>query len=88
MDLSFGRGWKTTAAASLRLDYPRLVAILASAQGSSRTAEVASQIAIAGDTPVGTVQGLVAVLDPRPGWLVAGRVLSGSFNPEVAVGPP
>jgi hypothetical protein len=82
MDLSFGRKGARRAATALRLDYPRLLAILASVQGSSRTARVASRLS--GGEATRAEDGLVALFDPGADWIAVTAVLGGSFNPRAA----
>jgi len=82
MDLSFGRSRGTLKAAPLRLDYPRLIAILTATQGASRTARVAGRIQAGGLN--GSADGLVALFDPGSDWIAVTAVLGGSFNPRVA----
>ena len=86
MDLSFGRARRRRAIAPLRLDYPRLIAILSAAQAASRTAEIDGRLARLGAGVPRPLEELVALLDP--GGQVAGAgALNGSFNPGVAACP-
>jgi hypothetical protein len=82
MDLSFGRNRARRTAAALRLDYPRLLAILASVQGASRTARVAGRLSRGGTTCA--EDGLVALFDPGADWIAVTAVLGGSFNQRAA----
>jgi hypothetical protein len=82
MDLSFGRNRAMHKAAPLRLDYPRLIAILTSVQGASRTVQVAARLQ--SGSLNGTPDGLVALFDPGADWMAVTAVLGGSFNPRVA----
>ena len=82
MDLSFGRNRVKRQTVPLRLDYPRLIAILTSVQGASRTAQLAGRVE-AGSLS-GTPDGLVALFDPGCDWIAVTAVLGGSFNPRVA----
>jgi hypothetical protein len=81
MDLSFGRA-RVKPAASLPLDYPRLVAILTSLQGASRTAQVAGRL-LREDGAGRPSEGLVALFDPQCDWMAAATSLEGSFNPRL-----
>jgi hypothetical protein len=82
MDLSFGRKHARRTVAALRLDYPRLIAILASVQSASRTAQVAGRLSRGRISPA--EDGLVALFDPGADWMAVTAKLGGSFNPRVA----
>lgn len=84
MDLSFGRTRKRRTAAPVRLDYPRLTAIVAAAQAASATAGVEGRLSQHGSARVTPVEGLVALLESDAGWMEAARALRGSFHPGVA----
>ena len=84
MDLSFGRKRKRRTTAPVRLDYPRLTAILASAQANSATARIDGRLAQDSSGRVTPVEGLVALLESGSGWIEAARALEGSFHPGVA----
>lgn len=89
MDLSFGdfaqhKLRAGSAAAPLRLDFPRLIAILASIQGASRTAQVAGWLPQADAAGRNQAGSLVAILDPQADWMVAAAAQRWSFNPKVA----
>jgi hypothetical protein len=85
MDLSFGRNaLDMTSAVAVRLDYPGLVAILASAQAASPTARTESLIARDSGVANTPLAALVRLMDPQAGWVAAGGPLGGSFHPEIA----
>ena len=88
MDLSFGRGRRGHAAEPVRLDYPRLIAILVALQAASRSAQVESALAAPAAGPASPVDRLVALLNRAPGYAAAARAPGGSFNPSVAGGSP
>ena len=84
MDLSFAR-FRAQPSAPLPLDYPRLIAILVSVQGASRTAQVAARIARE-DLPRARSGGLVALFDSGCDPIAAAAALGGRFNPAVRSG--
>lgn len=84
MDLSFGRKRKRRSAVPVRLDFPRLTAILASAQAASAVAAIEARLSHHGSAEVTPVEGLVALLESDAGWMQAARALDGSFHPGVA----
>jgi len=85
MDLSFGLDRdRRIAAEPVRLDFPRLIAILAAAQAASRTARIADQLARPERAICGSVEALVALFDESRNRGSAERALAGSFNPGAA----
>ena len=88
MDLSFGRSRKRRSATAVRLDYPRLTAIVASAQAASETARIEGRLSRDGSAQGTPVEGLVALLESGSGWIEAARALDGSFHPGVAARSP
>ena len=85
MDLSFGLSReRRTAAEPVRLDFPRLIAILAATQAASRTAGIADQLSRPEHTVGSPVEALVALFDAGRQRGAAQHVLAGSFNPAAA----
>ncbi len=84
MDLSFGRKRRRRTAAPVRLDYPRLTAILAAAQANSATARIEGCLSHGGGAQITPVDGLVALLESGSGWSEGARAMGGSFHPGVA----
>ena len=84
MDLSFGRKRKRRTAVPVRLDYPRLTAIVAAAQAASATAGIEGRLSREGGAQVTPVEELVAMLESGAGWIEAAHALGGSFHPGVA----
>lgn len=89
MDLGFARLVAADAEpAPPPLEYTHLVAALAAAQASSRTAAVETWLVAGRAAPATPLAALVDLLTAAPGWRRAAAVLEGSFHPAIAAGNP